>query len=130
MTDEAIRTASNNAVDLHTASRRFRDFDAALEESDGEPVRWRMRGRDYELPADFPAKPVFRFVRAGNLEDPTANFAVLEEIVGTEQMNQMLEDGMGVKQLRQFFAWLFKAYGLEEFGVGYSEPVNGATPPK
>ena len=38
--------------------KKFKDFDAAVSEADGEKVTFRIAGEDYELPGQLPARVV------------------------------------------------------------------------
>ena len=95
---------------------RFKDFDDAVEAA--KPIRFRVAGRDYEVSGDPPVKGILLMMRQGIRieEDPQAVVQLLEELVGSEQLEQMLDDGVGIVKLQAVAEWLAQQYVLAPAG--------------
>jgi hypothetical protein len=58
-------------------------------------------------------------------EDPRAVVQLLEELVGAEQLEQMLDDGVGIVKLQAIAEWLAQQYVLtpeDDAGDGTGDP--------
>ena len=100
---------------------RFKDFDEA--EKSEEPISVRVKGRDYVLPNDAPLAPVLKSIRnGGDLSDKEA-FEFLEKALGPDNLNQMAEDGLGIKQFTKLARWALAEYGLSGGGDDSNPPA-------
>ena len=94
---------------------RFMDFDAAVEESDKEPIEVKIAGRNYEFPPELPARVVLNQLR---FMDDTGQLAAaqipewLATLVGQGNLDQMLEDGASWEQLSELLNYLLSEYGV------------------
>lgn len=114
-----------DASDNGAKDDRFRDFDEDVESQ--ETIRFKMKGRDYEISSDPPVKRLLVLYRQGRLteDDPDggAMIEVLEVIVGKENLDQMYEDGVGIRQLGRLALWL-----KDQFSLGADEQKDGEEP--
>lgn len=96
-------------------STRFRDFDAAVEESDKESIKVKIEGRNYEFPPELPARVVLsqlRFMNDTGQLDAAQIPEWLATLVGQGNLDQMLEDGASWTKLQQLLAYLLQEYGI------------------
>lgn len=115
-------------------SKRYIDFDAALAESQREPVVVRYLGRDWELYPALPAKPVLRLLRMkadgeGDKEiSASETLACLSEIVPAGVLEAWLEGGMTVDEMAELLQAVMKAYANTGESSGEAQrPVAGQT---
>lgn len=94
---------------------RFRDFDAAIEEAQQDPVRLKVAGREYVLPPSLPASVVLLQMRNITDEGVIPTKAIpewMDALVGAEHLKQMLDDGLTWKQLEEVTQYLLTEYGV------------------
>jgi hypothetical protein len=115
-------------------SKRYIDFDAALAESQREPVVVRYLARDWELYPALPAKPVLRLLRmqaeaGGDTEVSAAEtLACLSEMVPAGVLEAWLEGGMTVDEMAELLQAVMKAYANAGESSGEAQrPVAGQT---
>lgn len=115
---------------------KYIDFDAALAESEKEPVVVRFQGRDWELYPALPAKPVLRLMRmrAGDDEADLDRGEMLDLLCGMVPagvFEAWLDGGLTLDQLARLLRMLMSAYrigGEEASGEGEAEgPAAGPT---
>ncbi len=115
---------------------KYIDFDAALAESEKEPVVVRFQGRDWELYPALPAKPVLRLMRmrAGDDEADLDRGEMLDLLCGmvpAEVFEAWLDGGLTLDQLARLLRMLMSAYrlgGEEATDEGEAEgPAAGPT---
>ncbi len=100
--------------------RRFIDFDAALAESDEQPVIVRYKGRDWELYPALPAKPVLRLLRlqaeghGGDELSQTEMVRFMSEMVPAEVLDAWLDAGMSVDEMGRLLRAVLDAYRGDE----------------
>lgn len=102
---------------------RFRDFDQAVAAL--EPLTFRVAGRDYTLEQDPPAATILNMIRANLDEDPEMARDLIEELVGKENLEQMLQDGATFTQLAMLSRWIAEESGLADDNT---KGGNGAVP--
>jgi hypothetical protein len=94
---------------------RFKDFDAAVEESDKESIEVKIAGRDYQFPPELPARVVLSQLR---FMDDTGQLAAaqipewLATLIGQSNLDQMLEDGASWTKLQELLQFLLTEYGV------------------
>ena len=98
---------------------RFKDFDAAVEESDKESIEVKIAGRDYEFPPELPARVVLSQLRF--MDDTGQLIAAqipewLATIVGQKNLDKMLDDGASWEKLQALLAYLLEEYGITAQG--------------
>lgn len=115
-------------------SKRYIDFDAALAESQREPVVVRYLARDWELYPALPAKPVLRLLRMqadgeGDKKVSAAEtLACLSEIVPAGVLEAWLEGGMTVDEMAELLQAVMTAYSNTGESSGEAQrPVAGQT---
>lgn len=102
------------------AERRFIDFDAALAESEEQPVVVRYKGRDWELYPALPAKPVLRLLRlqaeghGGDELSQTEMVRFMSEMVPAEVLDAWLDAGMSVDEMGRLLRAVLDVYRGEE----------------
>ena len=94
-----------------------KDFDEALKADKQEKLQIKVAGKQYELPATLPARTVLTQMRyAGESGDQVPMNMIPEwiaSLVGQENFDQMLEDGMTWNQMNDLLVYLLEAYGLQ-----------------
>jgi len=102
----------------------MKDFDKAWKEKDRKGYKFKVRGKSYELPHSAPASIMLELVRLAKSlgEDAdipaheATNLAVM--MVGKDQVDQMLEDGLTVEELNEILEWANGIYMPEPSGDG------------
>lgn len=102
---------ADNAVEEPTPL--YKDFDEGTDYV--PPIRIKVCGREYELPGDPPAGPILMGMKQGmRIEEDTAEMVrFLELMIGGARLNQMIEDGLGIKQLNMVADYITKQYGFD-----------------
>lgn len=94
---------------------RFKDFDAALDAEHLKEIRFKILGRDYTVPPELPASLVLSQLKSF-LEEGGINYSDLpvwlENLVGSDNYKQMLDDGLSWPKLQQLTRWLLSQYGV------------------
>lgn len=112
---------------------KYIDFDRALEEAAEEPVVVRYQGREWQLYAAMPAKPVLRLLRAqdeggGQLSEGQI-VAMLGEIVPPAVFEAWQDGGMTVPQMEQLLQAIMAAYRFGGDDEGEAQgPDQGPSP--
>jgi hypothetical protein len=95
---------------------RYRDFDAWEAERKAEPVTFRIRGADYELPATLPAIIPIRAMRlqrqyGSDAAIPPAEMMELAlSLFGDAQVERLLGSGVDVEALSEIVGWAMEVY--------------------
>ena len=93
-----------------------KDFDEALKADKQETLQIKVAGKQYELPATLPARTVLTQMRFAGESGDTVPMDALPEwiasLVGQENFDQMLEDGMTWNQMNDLLVYLLESYGL------------------
>tara|TARA_R100000329_G_scaffold136013_1_gene116576 strand:- start:772 stop:1128 length:357 start_codon:yes stop_codon:yes gene_type:complete len=93
---------------------KYKDFDEALEADNILKLQMKVAGKTYDLPAVLPAKAVLsqmKMAEEGN-QSLSSIAEWVESIVGKDNFNSMLDDGIGWEKLNDILIWLLEAYGL------------------
>jgi hypothetical protein len=115
------------------ADRRYIDFDAALAEADEQPVVVRYKGRDWQLYASLPAKPLMRLLRlqAEGRDDALSQAEMvrfMSEMVPPGVLDAWLDEGMTVDEMGRLLRAVVAVYrGGEEAGEA-PRPATGRPP--
>ena len=93
----------------------YRDFDAAVDEV--EEITFKVAGRVYTLPGKVPARVVLKFFRRQSGKVSVSNMADMVEdwlkaLVGSENFETMLDDGVDLDTLVELTVWLLDAYNI------------------
>ena len=94
---------------------KFKDFDEALEADKQEEVQHKVAGKVYTLPATLPARTVLTQMRYSSEGDQIPMNIVPEwiaSLVGQDNYDQMLSDGMTWEQMNSVLQYLLEVYGL------------------
>ena len=93
---------------------KFKDFDEALNADKQEKLQLKVAGKTYELPATLPARAVL--AQMSMAEGDELNLASIADwiksIVGEDNFQQMLDDGVAWDQMNGMLEWMLEAYGL------------------
>ena len=93
-----------------------KDFDEALKADKQEILQIKVAGKTYDLPATLPARTVLTQMRFAGESGDTVPMDALPEwiasLVGQENFDQMLEDGMTWNQMNDLLVYLLESYGL------------------
>lgn len=94
---------------------KFKDFDAAVEESEKKSIKVKVEGRNYEFPSELPARVVLSQLRFMNDTGQLAAAQIpewLATLVGQNNLDQMLEDGASWDKLQNLLTYLLETYGI------------------
>ena len=97
--------------------KKYKDFDAAVSEADGEKVTFKIAGDDYELPGQLPARVVLTQMKLMDGEgsmDANSLPLWLESLVGKDNLEKMLDAGATWPQLDGLLQFLLEAYEISE----------------
>ena len=99
---------------------KFKDYDALAAEK--ESFGFRVGGKDFELPADLPAKLVLDIRRStqGEMSDEEAEdfgFRLIEQIIGKENWSHVVSH-IGIEGLGSLVSDMLAHYGLAESDEG------------
>jgi hypothetical protein len=112
---------------------RFVDFDAALAESEEQPVTLRFQGRDWQLYPALPAKPVLKLMRleAEGHEEELSRIEMLDllcSLVPPEAFAAWLDGGLTIDQLAKLLKAIMAIYRAGEGGDEGEAPGPGEGP--
>ena len=103
----------------------LKDFDEALKADKKEELQIKVCGKEYTLPATLPARTVLAQIQYASQE--TVPLEVMPEwiasLVGKDNFNQMLDDGISWDQMNELLVYLLEFYGLS----GAIDTVAGET---
>ncbi len=94
----------------------MKDFDKAWNEKEGDGYPFKVKGVEYELPPEVPAGVVLESMR---LEDeyeegepvPAKEVTkIAERLFGREDLDEMLNNGIGINELRDLVDWANSVY--------------------
>jgi hypothetical protein len=115
-------------------TERYKNFDAAWEESKGKPLIVTVFENDYELPPKLPASVVMRVVRLKNRGRKEADLTreeIIEfaaDMIPKDMLDQWLGKGMDTDQLAEIILWAFRQYQGGSDAGEVPAPTTGANP--
>lgn len=90
-----------------------KDFDEALAEKREQKIGFKVRGKEYEVPSSPPLSIVFEIERLfyekgadADLESRTMK-NIFAKIVGEDNIDQMIDDGVTLEEMQSIFRWLW-----------------------
>ena len=95
---------------------RFRDFDAFLAESQGEPLTFKLHGREYQLPPAAPASMVLKSIRmlkeygAATEVPPSDLMEMALSLFGQDSLDRMLADQVTIVEMSAVIDWALTEY--------------------
>ena len=114
------------------ADRRYIDFDAAIAESEEQPVVVHYKNRDWELFSSIPAKPVFKLLRLQAAAGGTDTLGhaemvtFLTELVPAGVLEAWLDSGISINDMADLLRLVIDAYRDEENELGEApSPATG-----
>tara|TARA_B100001939_G_scaffold210164_1_gene180776 strand:- start:6897 stop:7244 length:348 start_codon:yes stop_codon:yes gene_type:complete len=93
----------------------FKDFDKAYEELTNKKLEFKVAGRNYSIPGQLPASVVLGQLSILNEDgsiDPTQITKFLAELVGEENLQDMMDAKVSWKQLEDLLNWLLIQYNV------------------
>lgn len=117
-----------------TDSNRFRDFDAWEAERKGEPLRYKIRGQEFTLPATLPAIIPIRAMRlkaafGTEAEVPQSDMLDLAlSLFGEEQLDRLLATGIDMDALAEIIQWAIGVYTGETADPNAQSPEAADAP--
>ena len=93
----------------------FKDFDKAYEELTNKTLDFKVAGRKYSIPGQLPASVVLGQLSILNEDgsvDPTQIAKFLGELVGDENLKDMMDNKVSWKQLEDLLNWLLIQYNV------------------
>jgi len=112
--------------------KKFKDFDAAVSEADGEKVTFKIAGSEYELPGQLPARVVLtqmKLMDSSGAMDANSLPLWLESLVGKDNLEKMLDAGATWPQLDELLQFLLEAYNISDEEDAEAN-AEGETDPK
>ena len=97
--------------------KKYKDFDAAVAEADGEPIKFKIAGGDYELTGQLPARVVLtqmRYMDDSGAMDANQLPVWLESLVGKDNLDEMLDAGATWPQLDSLLQFLLESYNISD----------------
>ena len=94
----------------------LKDFDEAWAEKEEEGYPFKVKGEEYKLPASPPAGLVIEAMRLEEEfedEDDVPNnkvYDMAQQIVGEDNLTQMLDDDISINELRDIVEWANQVY--------------------
>ena len=107
-------------------SNKYRDFDAFFAEAYKENITFKVKGREYTIPPSPSLGAVVRLdkIRRSKGMDGALSELELEQmgidVLGKEQFEQMIADGVTIQEFEQIFEWIWSLYR----GVETSDEAN------
>ena len=108
-------------------SGKYRDFDAFFAEAYKENITFKVKGREYTIPPSPSLGAVVRLdkIRRSRGMDGALSELELEQmgidVLGKEQFEQMIADGVTIQESEQIFEWIWSIYRGGETGDDASE---------
>ena len=104
----------------------LKDFDQAWSEKEDEGYPFKVKGAEYELPPSVPAQAMLDALRLGEEYEadepvpPNEAIKLARKIIGEDQVQAMLDDGVTVDELTDVIEWANSVYSpeAEEDGSG------------
>jgi len=96
-----------------------KDFDKAWKEQNKEGYPFKVKGEEYELPPSVPAKAMLEALDMQEKYDADEDVPEKEAIdlainlIGEEDVNQMLDDGITTDELTDIIEWSNEIYSIE-----------------
>ena len=93
----------------------YKDFDKAYEELTNKTLDFKVAGRKYSIPGQLPASVVLAQLSILNEDgsvDPTQIAKFLGELVGDENLKDMMDNKVSWKQLEDLLNWLLIQYNV------------------
>jgi len=93
----------------------YKDFDKAYEELTNKTLDFKVAGRKYSIPGQLPASVVLGQLSILNEDgsvDPTQIAKFLGELVGDENLKDMMDNKVSWKQLEDLLNWLLIQYNV------------------
>ena len=101
---------------------KLKDFDQAWKEKEEKGYPFKVKGKEYLLPASIPAKCMLEALRmekeyGGDAAIPLKETIPLAiDVIGKDQVDEMLADGITVEELNDILEWAYKTLNPVEEG--------------
>jgi len=101
-----------------------KDFDAFMAERGKEEVKFKIKGREYAVAASPPLIAVIRLQRLNKSGNANAELSNMEleilgcDILGHENFDQMMNDGVTIDEFSQIFQWLWTRFNIGDKQTG------------
>lgn len=98
------------------SNNRYRDFDQGRAEKQGEPVVFKIRGREITLPPSIPAIVPITALRLSKTYGKESNVPKEEiislalQVLGDQVLDQLFEAGVTTDELGDILRWVFSVY--------------------
>lgn len=103
-------------------TKRYRDFDLAwAEKAEAEgspqPLLFRLKGQEWQLPASVPAAIIVRIIRMqkrdpGDDVPESEQMEIALSLFGEAQLDELMGTGLSVDELGDVILWALSEYGL------------------
>lgn len=100
---------------------KYSDFDAFMQESDATTSNvtttvdgFEYAGEKYTLPKELLAKTVLRFMRKVKTDELNAVDTFLNNMLGEEQYEKLLDSDIGLPKLMRLIEWIINQYNPQQ----------------
>lgn len=97
-------------------TNRFKDFDAFFKEKEQVKLSFKMFDKIYLMPSSMPAKLMMQVLRGqkeNNIEGQVV-IDICENLLGKEQLEELVNKGMTVEQMEGIISWASEQYGQKK----------------
>jgi hypothetical protein len=104
-------------------SGQFKDFDAAWAEQQDEPIKVKIRNKEYDLPASVSAAFMLEVTKISSRKGSEDNLTtadmgvLLNALFGKVVIEDWLEQGISLPQLNDILSYVLEIYGLTGGGA-------------
>lgn len=96
----------------------YRDFDEFFSEANKETLKFKLRGKEYEIPAQLSAKALLEATRASKAKQDSQG---VEDVLGAfkavfpkDVWDELIESGVTLDELQQLYVWIVSRGKTEE----------------
>ena len=99
-------------------SGQFKDFDSAWAEQQDEPIKVKIRNKEYDLPASVSAAFMLEVTKISSRKGSEDNLTtadmgvLLNALFGKVVIEDWLEQGISLPQLNDILSYVLEIYGL------------------
>jgi len=96
----------------------YKDFDEFFSEAQKATLKFKIRGKEYEIPAQLPAKAMLEAARASKAHQDKKGvedvFTAFKAVFPTDVWDELIESGITLDELQQLYVWIVSKGKAEE----------------
>ena len=99
---------------------KMKDFDAYFAEVEKEPISFKVKGEEFQLPDSLPAFVMFKVMRMYSNKGKEADvdqgeaIEMMEQVFGKESNERLLKTGIGFDQYQEILKWAMEELSGQE----------------